>query len=178
MYALVHVEFRFLGAFFVISFVAVYGSLMFRVDKCAALAISATVLCTVMVPFSAHVAKESACIAGDLVYPKLPEYQIAALGLRDLGVQGGDRLAIVGYANNCYYARYDRLRVVAQIPNANEFWHLSKPELKSLTEHLRAIGVKAVVASNGPDHASAAADWKDVDVSDSLRLNVLLLSHP
>jgi len=65
--------------------------------------------------------------------------------------------------------------VVAQIPDAREFWHLSAPELKSLAERLASIGVKAVVASNRPD-ASASADWKDVKVSDSVRLTVLLLS--
>jgi hypothetical protein len=63
-------------------------------------------------------------------------------------LQKGDRLAAVGYAYNCYYARYDRLRIVAQIPDANEFWHLSTPELQRVEERLASIGVTAVVAWN------------------------------
>jgi hypothetical protein len=84
-------------------------------------------------------------------------------------------LAIVGYAYNCYYARYDGLRIVAQIPDANEFWHLSTPELKVVGERLASIGVRAVVASNRPD-TTTLAGWKDVKISDSSRLSVLLLS--
>jgi hypothetical protein len=134
-------------------------------------AVCATVLSTVMVPFTARLGVESVRIARDLVHPRPPEYQKAALGLRDLGLQNGDRLAIVGYPYDCYYARYARLRVVAEIPDEQEFWNLSTPELKSLAEHLASIGVKAVVASNRPD-ASASADWKDI----SVRFSVLLLS--
>jgi len=174
MYALVHVEARFLAAFMVLLWLAIYGALMLQVDRRIAGAICATVLLTVMVPFTAQVARESTRIARDFVHPKTPDYQIAALGLRELGLQNGDRLAIVGYGFDCYYARYDRLRVVAQIPNATEFWHLSAPELKSLEERLAAVGVKAVVASNRPA-VSAAADWKDVKVSDSEQLSVMLL---
>jgi len=175
MYALVHVESRFLGAFLVLLWLAIYGALMFRVNRRVTVAISATVLCTVMIPFTAHLAKEGARIARDLIYSRPPEYQIAALGLRDLGLQKGDRLAIVGYAYNCYYARYDGLRIVAQIPDENEFWNLSTPELKVVGERLASIGVRAVVASNRPD-TTTLAGWKDVKISDSSRLSVLLLS--
>jgi hypothetical protein len=175
MYAFVHVEDRFVGAFFVLLWLAVYGTLMCGVDRRVTVAVLATVLCTVMVPFSAKLAMQSARIARDVVHPRSPEYQTAALGLGALGLRNGDHLAIVGYANNCYYARFARLRVVAQIPNTQEFWRLSTPELKVVAQRLTSIGVKAVVASNGPD-APALADWKDVKVSDSLRLRVLLLS--
>lgn len=175
MYALVHVESRYVGPFFVLFWLAVYRVLMFRGNRQVAVAVCATVLVAAMVSVTYNLAKASVRIAEDVVHPRPPEYQIAALGLRDLGLQNGDRLAIVGYAYDCYYARYDRLRVVAQIPDAPEFWRLSTPELKSLAERLTSIGVKAVVVSNRPD-ASAVAGWKDVKVSDSVRLSVLLLS--
>ena len=175
MYALVHVESRFLGAFLVLLWLATYGAVMFRVDRRIAIAITATVLATVLVPFTATMAWESARSAKELVHPKVPDYQIAALALRELGLRSGDRLAVVGYGFDCYYARYDRLRIVAQIPDPTEFWHLSKPELKSLEERLASVGVKAaVVAQNRPDAAPTAA-WKDVKLSDSV-LSVLLLS--
>jgi hypothetical protein len=174
MFALVHVESRYVSPFLVLFWLAIYRVLLFRVNKQVTVAVCATVLLAVMLPLTYNLAKVSARIARDVVYPRPPAYQIAALGLRDLGLQSGDRLAVVGYAHDCYYARYDRLRVVAQIPDADEFWRLSAQELKSLTERLTAIGVKAVVASKRPD-ASALADWKDVKVSDSVRLSVLLL---
>jgi hypothetical protein len=174
MYGLVHVEERYVGPFLVLFWMAIYRALMFRVNKRVSLALCAAVLLTVMLPFTATLARQSVHIAKDLVHQRRPEYEIAALGLRDIGLRSGDRLAIVGYAYNCYYARYDRLRVVAQIPDAHEFWRLNPPELKSLAERLTSIGVKAVVVEN--PNASALAGWKDIKVSDSVRLSVLLLS--
>jgi hypothetical protein len=175
MYGLVHVEPRYVGPFLVLFWMTIYRALMFRVNKRLSLALCAAVLLTVMLPFTATLAGQSVQIATDLVHPRRPEYEIAALGLRDLGLRSGDRLAIVGYAYDCYYARYDRLRVVAQIPDANEFWRLSPAELKLLEERLTSIGVKAVVVKNRPD-VSALVGWKDINVSDSVRLSVLLLS--
>lgn len=175
MFALVHVEPRYVGAFLVLFWVALYGALLPGVERRVKFAVLATVLCTVIVPFLGYVAMTSMRIARDLAHPKLPEYQTAGVGLSDLGLQKGDRLAVVGYAYNCYYARFARLRVVAQIPDTKEFWRLSTAELKVVTERLASIGVKAVVASNGPD-TPGLAEWKDVQVSDSLRLRVLLLS--
>jgi hypothetical protein len=176
MYALVYVEPRYLGPFLVLFWMAVYRALMFRVNRGIAAAVCGTVLFfNVIVPFTAYLTTAAVRSAKDIAHPRPPEYQIAAVGLSDLGLRNSDRLAIVGYAYDCYWARYDRLRVVAQIPDAHEFWRLSAPELKSLAERLASDGVKAVVVSNRPD-GSAHADWKDVKVSDSLRLSVLLLS--
>ena len=175
MYALVHVERRFLGAFFVLLWLAIYAALTIRMNRRISAAVCATVLSTVMLPFAARLAITSVGIARDLVHPRPPAYQIAAHAFRDLGLQNGDRLAVVGYAHDCYYARCARLRVVAQIPDTNEFWHLTTPELTSVAERLASIGVKAVVAPNRPA-TSARADWKDVNVSNSMQLSILLLS--
>jgi hypothetical protein len=174
MYALVHVEARFLAAFLVLFWLATFGAVMLQVDRRIAGAVCATVLLAVMVPFTAQVARESTRVARDLVHGEPPDYQVAAVALRELGLQNGDRLAIVGYGFDCYYARYDRLRVVAQIPNTTDFWHLSALELSSLAQRLASVGVKAVIASNRPA-GSAPADWRDVKVSDSEQLSVLML---
>ena len=83
-------------------------------------------------------------------------------------------MAIVGEAYDAYYARFARLRVVVEIPDPHEFWHLSTPELESVAERLALIGVKAVVASTRPD-TSVSAYWNDIKVSDSVRFSVMLL---
>lgn len=174
MYALVTVESRYVAPFLVLFWLVIYHVLTSRVNRRVTVAVCATVLLSVMVPLASNLAKTGGSIASDLVHPGQPAYQIAALGLRALGLQNGDRVAIVGYAHNCYYARYDRLHVAAQIPNAHEFWSLSAPELKTLVDRLTLIGVKAVIASNRPD-CTALGGWKDVEVSNSKRLSVLLL---
>ena len=176
MYSLVHVESRFVGGFLILFWLAIYAAFTTsRLDLRVTLAVSATVLCAVMIPFLNDLAKDGLAIAKDLVRPQAPEYQTAALGLHDLGLKQGDYLAVIGSANTCYYARYDRLRIVAQIPDAREFWRLTPPQLQLLEQRLASIGVKALVASGRPDPPQLAG-WKDVKVSDSSRLSVLLLS--
>lgn len=177
MFYLVHVETRYVAVFFVLLWVAIYGALMTRVNRQVALAVCATVAGTIMIPFIGGMAQTSVRTVKDLVRPEQPSYETVAVGLNNLGVQNGDRLAVVGYPFDALYARYARLRVVATVPATDEFWNLSAPELKSVEERLTQIGVKALVARNRPAN-STLANWRDVKVSDSETFNILLLSEP
>jgi hypothetical protein len=177
MYAFVHVENRFIGPFCVLLWLTIYGAPMFRLNRLAAVAVCATVVGTVMVVFVDHLVVASARTVRELANPTQPDYQAVAAGLRNLGVQSGDRLATVGSPFYAYYARYAGMRVVAEIPAADEFWNLGAPELKSVAERLARIGVKAVVAENRPD-VSAPAEWRDVRVSDAERFSILVLPEP
>src|SRR5205814_2210161 len=102
-------------------------------------------------PLIVQIAVTGVGVARDAIHPSRPEYQTAALGLRELGLQDGDRLAVVGYAYNCYYARCARLRIVAQISDPNELSSLSAAELRAVGERLASIRVKALVAWNRPE---------------------------
>jgi hypothetical protein len=175
MFALVHVEGRFLGGLLVLFWLAVYGALALRSDGQITVAVCATVLGTVMIPLAFHVARLGTYIPGELLHPRPSECQIAASGLRNLGLQDGSRVAVVGTVDNAYYARCARLRVIAQIPNQQEFWRMSAPELRAAEERLTSVGVEALVAANRPNSPAVAA-WKDVQASDSLQLNVRVLS--
>jgi hypothetical protein len=177
MYAFVFVEGRYVGAFLVLLWLAIYGALMFRLNRQVAAAVCATVAGTVMIPFLADLAAKSPHIARDLVRSRQPDYQAVAVGLRNLGLHSGDRLAVVGEGFESYYARYARLRIVAEIPGTDEFWKLSALDLNSAAERLATIGVKAIVAKNRPD-IFPPANWRDVEASDSVRFSVLLLPEP
>jgi uncharacterized protein (DUF2235 family) len=109
-----------------------------------------------------------------MVHPAAVDYETAAAALREAGLHDGDRLAVVGYAYNCYYARCARLRVAAQIPDTRQFCRLSAPEFQSISHRLAPVGVKALVAFNRPESCGLAT-WKDVKISDSTRLSILLL---
>ena len=177
MYALVYAEARYLAGFLVLFWLAVYGALMFRVNKSYAAPILAAVICTLMIPGIVEVVASVPATLQNFVHAKPPDYEAVAVRLRELGLQSGDRLAVVGYSNDSYYARFARLRVVAQIPNADEFWRLSAPELNRLSQRLAAIGVKAIVARNRPV-SCAFANWRDLNVSNSTGSSVLLLEDP
>jgi hypothetical protein len=173
MYAFVHVERRFVGAFFVLLWLAIYQTLIVRVSRLVAMAVCSTVLFTVMAPLTVDAALLSVHIVKDRIHPRRPDYQTIALALRNLGLRNGDRLAVVGFGKDCYYARCARLRVVAQIPDRREFWSSTAPELTSVTERLASIGVKAVVAWDRP-YTLAPGGWTDVRTSNSV-LSVLLV---
>jgi len=114
-------------------------------------------------------------IPSDVAHPETDTVEEIGRSLRDLGLQGGDQVAVVGYAYSCYYARYDRLQIAAQIPDSRGFWQLSAAESESMEKRLASIGVKAIVARNRPE-TSASSGWKDVWRSGSSRLSVLLLT--
>lgn len=182
MYVVVHVEARFLGPFLVLFWLGLYGIAMRRLNGWKVAPILFAVLCTLMVAPTGQILRTGARTLRDSFRPRQqPDYEIVAARLRDLGTVKGDRVALVGNAfwpsyNYPYYARAQSLRVIAQIPDANEFWGLSADRLKSVTDNLAAIGVRAVVATDRPAR-SAPANWRDVTASGGVRFSILLLSE-
>jgi len=174
MYALLLVEWRYVAAFIALFWLGLFPILTSRVETRVVLPVSATVIATLMLSFLGFLALQGVHVARDSIHPRPPDYEVAALGLRALGLKDGDRVAVVGTGFECYYARYDRLRIVAEIPDEREFWHMSAPGLRTLEGLLAASGVKALVAPNRPEDA-AGADWKDLPASGSERMSVLLL---
>ena len=177
LYGLVHVESRFLGAFLVLLFLAIYGVTTRRLNRQVAVAVCATVAATAMIVFMIDLIPEIARIRRDVAQSRAPDYQIEAAGLQSLGVQKGDYIAIVGVPFEPYYARYAGLRVVAEIRSTDDFLNLTTAQVQSIAESLAKIGVKAMVLENRPDTARAA-NWHDVQLSDSGRFSILLTSDP
>jgi hypothetical protein len=181
MYALVHVDHRYVSPFLVFLWLTIYGVLTLRLKGQCTWPILATCICTAMLTFTANPLTAGARVMRDCIRPRRSEdYELAADRLRNLGLHSGDRLALVGSAFSPaqaypYYARIDRLRVVAQVPDENEFWRLSAPELELLEERLASIGVKAIVAINRPDYVSRL-NWSDVTLDRGVQFNILLLS--
>ena len=104
--------------------------------------------------------------------------------LRNLGVQSGDRLAVVGEAFDLHYAGTLDCVLLKKSLSQMSSGNLSTLELKSVAERFARSRVKAVVAKNRPD-VSALPNWRDVKISDSgiipsdsVRFSVLLLSEP
>ena len=142
VYLPVHLEVRFVAAFCILAVLAVYGE-FFVQDRRIAGAVAATVLLTSLLPTANSLGNS----AGQLLrHPLRPMYQIEGNALTNMGFSPGDRIAIVGYAHGAYYARYAGLRIVAQIPDAREFWQLDREALKTLEDRLSAIGVRGIVA--------------------------------
>ncbi len=162
MYAAVHAEYRFLGAFFVLFWLSLYSLLWSKTIDSVRTAVAATVLCTLLLPGAAK-------LLGGSAATEINHQQIA-LALQSAGVSPGDRLASVGQSFENYYAHLAGTRIVAEFPDPNEFWRLSPTHMTQIKERLSAIGVKALVAIDRPVSASLDG-WQEV--AGSPRVSIL-----
>ena len=74
-----------------------------------------------------------------------PQWAIAQQLARQ-GVPAGSRVARIGEAPGTYWARLAGLRLIAEIPAADEFWHASTDIQAARLQRLDAAGARAVVA--------------------------------
>jgi hypothetical protein len=71
-----------------------------------------------------------------------------AEGLRAAGLREGDRVAHLG-DRGYYWARVLRLRIVAEIPDPDEWWALPADARRALADRLEHLGIRAIVQRPG-----------------------------
>jgi hypothetical protein len=174
MYAIVTAEPRYVVAFLLILCLEIYRALIFRVERRVAIGVCAIVLLVALVPLALSVAGSIGSAAQQLHHPKDVGYVIVGKNLGLLGLQPGDQVAVIGYAKNCYYARYARLRVVAQIPTSEEFWRLDSTDEKRVLDRLTSIGVKAVIAVDRPA-SNQESGWSAVGMNAGASVSARML---
>ena len=78
-----------------------------------------------------------------------------ARALHDVGVAKGDRVGVIGYGFDSFWARLAGVKIVAEMLDsyANDFWHGDEALRKNVLQAFAGTGVKAVVAENVPVYA-------------------------
>ena len=86
--------------------------------------------------------------------------------LQDLGVRQGDKVGVIGYAYDSFWARLARVRIVAEMleADADEFWRGDEAIRQSVLQAFANTGVDAVVAEYVPGYAGLR-DWHQVENS-------------
>jgi hypothetical protein len=86
--------------------------------------------------------------------------------LHQLGIEEGDRVAVIGYGFDSFWARLARVRIVAEMPEdeAKEFWTGSETLRQSVLGAFAGSGVIAVVAEYVPENAQTDG-WHRVEDS-------------
>lgn len=82
----------------------------------------------------------------------------AAEQLRDMGLLPGDRVALIGDGFVAYWARLDRVRIVAELPrgdrdlanSAAAFWSATPAVERTVLDTLKSTGAVAVVSDAAP----------------------------
>ena len=156
MYTAVHIEWRFMGAFLVLFWCAVYRILIGEGEQVRGRAAVLAVVCgTLAIPWLGHFAAASARAASDMVHERPTQHERVADLLTLNGLHPGDRIAFAGESFEVYFARLARVRIVAQIPDQTEFWALDENGIHRLGQVLTSTGVKAVVAMGSPPEYNA-----------------------
>ena len=82
-----------------------------------------------------------------------------AEGLRAAGLQEGDRVAHLG-DRGYYWARLLRVTIVAEIPDAGQWWAQSDEARRALIERLRKAGIRAIVQRPGLPMPAGHPEWQ------------------
>jgi hypothetical protein len=86
--------------------------------------------------------------------------------LQELGVKPGDRVGVIGYAYDSFWARLARVKIVAEMleADAGELWQGDEALHQSVLQAFAKTGVDAVVAEYVPGYAGLR-DWHQVENS-------------
>jgi hypothetical protein len=176
MFALVHVEPRFLGGWLLMLFAGGVCACVLPTDNgtsCAVRCISVAALITAGAALILQASREAVGI--DHAAGRSSADASIAVGLLNSGLHPGDPVALIGDGTGAYWAHLARLRIVAEIPAATpagltalEFWE-SGPELQQRgLKILERTGAMAVIAGANPSIVDAVplrmtAQWRRID---------------
>ncbi|MFB2833906.1 glycosyltransferase family 39 protein [Floridanema evergladense] len=90
-------------------------------------------------------------------------YWEIAEGLKDLGIQPGDKVAHLGY-KKYYWARLAKVEIVAEIPKAEYFWQQDEATRDRIFQALQKTGAKAVILKKGtkPPNSESVTNWQEL----------------
>jgi hypothetical protein len=167
MYALVHVEPRFLNAFIILAWAACFLSLRLERSGIMAALIRAVVPAIIFVlgiqilVTVGHNASEFASL------DEYPDWEVAQR-LHSMGINGGDSVSFVGgVLIDHLWAHLARVSVVSEVPRVGEstFWS-GAPDLRYKVFRLFALsGAKAVVTRDVP-YVRISDGWEQVAGTD------------
>jgi hypothetical protein len=173
VYALVHVEPRYLAGFIATGVIAMWAWLSSRGPRRAL----RWVLPAAVVALALSLVRnlEQGTGGFDLAYR--PDYLLDAAELGSAGLHLGDHVGTIGDAFEQYAAFVAGTPITAQVMDSAGFWQLSVAGRSELQQKLAHAGVRALLANNVLP-AMQAEGWRILAHADSSNLGLLLLREP
>ncbi len=159
LYSLIIIEKRYIGAFLLLSWVALFSGLSFaQFSKGRKEIVYASLLWMILllgIKISFTMVRDSLYaqkLFQSSAYPRIASY------LKQMGIWPGDRVACIGYAhweNHVFWARLARVRIIAEAPapNMNSFWTLYRRKGEKILKTFRRTGAKILVVQYAPEWA-------------------------
>jgi hypothetical protein len=170
-FSLVRFESRYVEAFVTLLWLGIVGGLAFPAGV-EGLTASRRFVAAVLIVHLVLIAASSGLpltLAGRSVLagkptPRSADWEVAE-GLRRMGVEPGDKVAIVGRGAFAYWARLARVRIVGEIPVASEsdFWAADEAVREKILATFAGVGAKAAILP--PAEARRREMRSQVDVS-------------
>jgi hypothetical protein len=187
LYALVHLEPRYIASFYTVLTLSVLSSVVFPdgFPKHRFLSGAVALLLLMFSSLTAFPTLLSLTRAGKTQKPFYPAllsvagktqkpsyYQEVAEGAYKMGLRQGDSIASLNMSNlgMAMWAHLARVRIIAEVyywqPGENEtlansFWHADPSTQKNVLEVLSRTGAKAVISQDEPT-GKEAADWLEI----------------
>jgi hypothetical protein len=165
LYALVHVESRFIGAGVIIMWSCLFAAVRLPVSDWSP-RLSASCLAAACVAISISVTAQFAGELSQIAKGQANRNWQLAEDLKRLGVNSGDSVALLGHeghpkAIDYYWAHLGHFRIVAEIPSAGvaEFWTAEPATRLRLFRLLSQTGARALITGTPPP-VSQMADWQ------------------
>jgi hypothetical protein len=166
MYSLVYVESRYIGAFVVLFWADLLARVRLPdspVSRRVITLVSAIMLTFMLVNIAAFNLQGFAKIAlgantgqrssERTSRPQLAGREVAGV-LHGLGVSPGDKVALIGYGFDAYWARLARVKIVAEMLfwEADKFWLGDSSFQSQVIQAFASTGARAIVAENVPTY--------------------------
>jgi hypothetical protein len=175
LYSMVLVEGRYVGAFILLFWADILGNIRLpnvpanRVWLGALSSIAAFGLLANIILFNLNgFIRFNSSWQSDLSAAAAPAARSLAVArtLQELGVRQGDKVGVIGYAYDSFWARLSRVRIVAEMleADADPFWRGDEALRQSVLQAFANTGVDAVVAEYVPAYAGLR-NWHQVENS-------------
>jgi hypothetical protein len=172
LYALVLVEERYVGVFILLTWADILANVRLpdvdanrlwlgALGMIACLGLAANIVLFNLDGFKRLNPAMGAQPAGQTA-PSARPLQVAQ-SLRNLGIEPGDRVGVIGYAYDSFWARLARVKIVAEMldEDANDLWQEGALARQDVLDAYANAGADAVVAEYVPD-AVQLNDWHRV----------------
>jgi hypothetical protein len=168
VYALVLVRTRYVGASIVLLLVAILAGIRLPENERSGLLLKyvpAAVMATILFAVVGHLAETAYTTLTVGASPSQEEQMEAAVGLEGIGLQAGDRVAVIGDGMTNFWARLGRFKIVSEVyspdPGNRVFWAMSWKQRNSAYECLGRSGARLVVVWNPPAN-DMDPGWKQI----------------
>jgi hypothetical protein len=170
IYALLHVEYRYVAPFIVILFLSMFAGTRLPPERSILRGISGVLMATavvLMIPLGIQTAQR---VAAELRHEQTSQTLLISRtteALQDAGVKPGTQVATIGGLLHPYWARMLGLRIIAEVPfdQRMTFWFGGADVRRRVLSAIHQTGASVVVAENVPG-VTDTSGWNHVEGTD------------